>query len=126
MLLAAQFGSTKTGLGTVGYRQVNITGGDAVARTTIGVFEIGGGAYGVNLAALNSATVLIEWDTGEGTPKYAHEDIKQTEIWQDRGLDTGNAKVIEENTAGEDYDHDAGQIHKDVVKSGSTTTITRT
>jgi len=47
------------------------------------------------------------------------------EIHKDMGLDSGNAKTITENTEGEDYTEVAGSITKTVVKSGSTTTITR-
>ena len=48
------------------------------------------------------------------------------EIWQDRGLDSANPKTITEITAQTDYDEDAGAIHKDTVKVGPITTITRT
>lgn len=74
MRLSAAFGAGQAGLGTVGYRQYDDAGGDAVARTTTGVFEIGQGAYGVNVA-LDPAAAGIEWDTGGGTPIYAHEDF---------------------------------------------------
>lgn len=74
MRLSAAFGAGQAGLGTVGYRQYDDAGGDAIARTTTGVFEIGQGAYGVNVA-LDPAAAGIEWDTGGGTPIYAHEDF---------------------------------------------------
>ena len=69
------FGSSKTGLATVGYRFVDAAGGDAVARTTVGVYEIGGGAYGVQAPLPPASALSIEWDTGEATPIYAHEDL---------------------------------------------------
>jgi len=71
----ASFGSNQTGLGTVGYRQVDNTGSTVVARTTVGVVEIGGGGYGVDVT-LNAATVTLEWDTGGATPIFAHEDLE--------------------------------------------------
>ena len=51
---------------------------------------------------------------------------KLDEMWQDRGLDPSNPKTITEVSVAIDYDEDIGTIHKDVVKTGSTTTITRT
>ena len=78
------FGSNKTGLATVGYRFVDATGGDAVARTTVGVYEIGGGAYGVQAPLPPASALSIEWDTGEATPIYAHDDL----------LDYFNKKVL--------------------------------
>ena len=80
----ASFGSSKTGLATVGYREVDNTGTTTVARTTTGVVEIGGGGYGVDVT-LNAATVVLEWDTGEATPIYAHDnlEIKNDEVQSD-------------------------------------------
>lgn len=68
------FGANKSGLGTVGYREVNNVGGDAVARTTTGVVDAGDGMYGVDVV-LNAATVSIQWDTGEAVPVFAVESI---------------------------------------------------
>lgn len=68
------FGESKAGLATVGYRQYNDTGGDAVARTTTGVVEVGNGAYGVEVA-VDPATVGVQWDTGEASPIYANESL---------------------------------------------------
>ncbi len=59
---------------TVGYREYNNVGGDAVARTTVGVVDAGDGMYGVDVA-LNAATVGLQWDTGEAIPVFANEDI---------------------------------------------------
>lgn len=73
----ASFGSSKTGLATVGYRQVDSAGGDAVGRTQAGVVEIGGGGYGVDAPVLDAACVSLEWDTGEATPIYAHESVQE-------------------------------------------------
>lgn len=75
MWVDAAFGSNKTGIATVGYRLYDNTGGDAQARTTTNVVEIGNGAYGVEIASVPADTVGVEWDTGEGTPVWAHETI---------------------------------------------------
>ncbi len=74
------FSQNKTGLATVGYRQYDNTGGDAVARTTVGVVEIGNGAYGVDVVP-NIAAEGFEWDTGEvaGKIEFAAEDISHVE-----------------------------------------------
>lgn len=74
MWLDVDFGGGKAGLATVGYRQFNNIGGDAVARTTVGVQEIGQGAYGADVT-INASAVGVEWDTGEVTPVYAHENF---------------------------------------------------
>lgn len=89
------FGSDKAGLATVGYRQYDATGGDAVARTTVGVVEIGNGAYGVEVT-VNPTTKGIQWDTGEGTPIYANEDLS-TEVLAGQCLDILEGDKIENN-----------------------------
>ncbi len=73
----ASFGSSKTGLGTVGYEQVDgVT--SVVARTTVGVVEVGGGVYMVDLATgITSPATGLLWDDGTGTPTYAFEDLKE-------------------------------------------------
>lgn len=70
----ASFGSSKTGLATVGYLEYDDTGSVNVARTTTGVVEVGGGAYGVDVT-LTAGTVGLLWDTGEATPKFANESL---------------------------------------------------
>lgn len=77
--LIASFGSSKTGLTTVEYRELDADGVETVAATTTGVYEIGGGGYGVNIAlsALDPTTVTIEWNTGEATPVYAHSSLEE-------------------------------------------------
>lgn len=100
----ASFGSRKTGLLTVGYRQVNNAGGDAVARTTTGVYEIGGGGYAVQVTP-NLATVSLEWDTGEVVAVFAHEDLldyfnKKVLIdRQETDPVTGQRRILEEDDA---------------------------
>lgn len=68
----ASFGSTQTGLGTVGYEQVN-GATSVVARTTVGVVEVGGGVYMVDVTLVTPTTGLL-WDTGAGI--FAFEDYK--------------------------------------------------
>lgn len=47
-------------------------------------------------------------------------------IKQDQGLDASNPKTITENTVGTSYDETFDTVTKQIRKSGSTTTITRT
>jgi hypothetical protein len=47
-------------------------------------------------------------------------------VVQDLGLDASNPKTITENTEGSSYDETFSTVTKEVRKSGSTTTITRT
>lgn len=75
MWLEVDFGAGRAGLATVGYRLYDNTGADALARTTVGVVEIGQGAYGVDRATIPVGVVGIEWDTGGGSPEYAHESV---------------------------------------------------
>lgn len=79
MWLDVNFTQDKAGLATIGYRQYNATGGDAVARTTTGVVEIGNGAYGVEIITHVNA-VGVQWDTGETTPAYANESLSNGKI----------------------------------------------
>lgn len=71
MFLTADFGTTSA---TVGYTLKDATGGDAQARTTSGVTDLGNGMYGVEID-LPPTAVAVKWDTGGGTPVYAHEDL---------------------------------------------------
>lgn len=74
--LGVAFGSGRTGIGAVGYRLVKNDGTDSVARTTSGVVEVGGGAYGVPSVAIPDNAVAVEWDTA-GTPNvFAHEALQ--------------------------------------------------
>jgi len=72
--LTADFGASQAGLGTVGYTLKNAAGGDAVARTTVGVVDQGNGAYAVEVD-LPPDAVMVVWDTGGGSPIFAHEDL---------------------------------------------------
>lgn len=72
---AVNFGTSKTGLATVGYRLLNNDGVEQLARTTTGVVETltGTGIYQAEISFPENWNGTILWDTGEGTPKYAAE-----------------------------------------------------
>lgn len=95
MWFDVSFDESKAGLATVGYRQYNNAGGDAVARTTTNVVEIGNGGYGVEVDIAN-ATVGVQWDTGEVSPIFAQEDVnsKLRELWELQGLDIDNPMTV--------------------------------
>lgn len=79
--LDAAFGSNKAGLASVHFRLYDAEGSSVVARTSAGVQEIGGGAYGA-LVSVHVSAVGIEWDTGEASAIYAHEAlIMQTALF---------------------------------------------
>lgn len=69
------FGSSKTGLvGTVGVTLLNSDGTIHTARTTIDIYEIGGGCYGKEVEFEDSWSGSLKWDIG-GVPPIATEDI---------------------------------------------------
>jgi len=74
MLYLVDFGPSYAGLATVGYAQYQTDGTVIVARTTAGVVAFGNGAYGVSVTP-NALTEILKWDTGGGSPVYAHETI---------------------------------------------------
>lgn len=74
--LQASFGSTRTGIATVGYTLKKDDGTDSVARTTTGVVEEGGGVYGVANVNIPDDAYSVLWDTGGGSPVYAAEDLE--------------------------------------------------
>ena len=67
------FPANAIGLATVGYEQRGAAGASIVARTTAGVYELGGGCYGVDVL-INNDTKSMLWDTGTGSPIFAVED----------------------------------------------------
>lgn len=118
-----EFGSDKTGLATVGYRFYKNDGTDSSARTTTGVVEVGGGAYGVSVAIPGDA-VGIEWDTGEASPVYAHESLDEklriSELWELQGLDSSNPMTVTKTS------RIAGDINQTISGDGlNTSTVTR-
>ena len=91
MWFDTDFGVGNAGLGSVGYREVNNVGGDAVARTTVGVVDAGDGMYGVDVT-LNAATESLQWDTGTATPIFAVESVSQFTNLEDK-IDIIDANV---------------------------------
>jgi hypothetical protein len=91
MWFDTDFGVNNAGIATVGYREVNNAGGDAVARTTTGVVDAGNGMYGVDVTP-NANTVSLQWDTGTAFPIYAVESINQFTILDDK-IDIIDANV---------------------------------
>lgn len=82
------FGGSKTGLGTVGMTLLNPDGTEHTARTTVDIYEMGGGGYGKNITFPDNWKGIIKWDSGEGSPVYAYEDYNYLEM---RGDKTGYA-----------------------------------
>lgn len=74
MFLTVDFGPANAGLGTVGYELRDNLGAVAVARTTTGVLDMGNGLYGVEVDLIPAA-ITVKWDTGGGTPIFAHEAL---------------------------------------------------
>ena len=70
----ASFGSKKTGIATVEYAQIGATGSVLIAATTTGVYEVGGGVYGVDIV-LEAGIRSLLWNTGEASPVFAQEDM---------------------------------------------------
>jgi len=62
------FGSSRTGLTTVGFRLYDVDGTAVGGRVTIGVVELGGGQYGAPVAVPDGFAGRITWDTGEPSP----------------------------------------------------------
>lgn len=75
LLLGVSFGSTKTGLTTVGYQLKNANGTNNGTRVTTGIYEIGSGYYQAVVSIPDGLVGGILWDTGEGTPKYVYGTI---------------------------------------------------
>ena len=74
---SVNFGSRKTGLGTVGYTLYDPNGTLKQARTTTGVTELvaSTGIYKCQMSLGDDWKGFILWDTGEATPLYAVEDF---------------------------------------------------
>jgi hypothetical protein len=67
-------GSSQTGLvGTIGITLLNPDGSTHTARTTAGIYEIGGGYYGKDISFPDNWKGVIKWDTGGGSPVYMCE-----------------------------------------------------
>jgi hypothetical protein len=67
--------SSQTGLvGLMGITILNPDGTVHTARATAGIYEIGGGCYGKNIAFDDNWKGSLKWDTGGGAPVYACEE----------------------------------------------------
>lgn len=126
-------GSSKTGLvGTIGVTLLNPDGTTHTARTTAGIYEIGGGCYGKEIAFPDNWLGSIKWDTGGGSPVYAVEeyvyyennptiDTKVDDLHKLQGLDLSNPMTVTQNS------REVGTIRQAISGNGRTTsTITRT
>lgn len=80
LLKSVNFGPGKGGLETVGFTLINTSGAVAVARSTVGVHEVGTdtGIYAAPIT-FDSFVGSILWDTGEGSPAYATEEYNALE-----------------------------------------------
>ena len=68
-------GNSNTGLvGTIGVTLLNPDGTAYSERTTMGIYELGGGCYGKEIAFDDSWNGVLKWDTGGGSPSYAVEE----------------------------------------------------
>lgn len=74
---SVNFGSTKTGLATVGYAYKNPDGSIKQARTIVGITEVasGQGIYGGVLTFEVGWSGFIIWDTGDSDVYYAVENF---------------------------------------------------
>ncbi|MHC1623453.1 MAG: hypothetical protein ACXQTR_02540 [Candidatus Methanospirareceae archaeon] len=68
-------GGSQTGLvNTIGITLLNPDGTVHTARTTTGIYEIGGGCYGKEITFDDNWSGIIIWDTGGANPVYAIEE----------------------------------------------------
>jgi hypothetical protein len=65
------FGSSRAALGTVGYQIYDATNVAVGTRVTAGIQNLGGGAVTV----ADNFNGRITWDSGEGTPVYASDEL---------------------------------------------------
>jgi hypothetical protein len=73
--LQVKFPSSKSGLATVGFMLKNSDGSTNTARTTSGVVNLSNGAFSVVVTFASPWIGSVLWDTGEGSPLYAAEEI---------------------------------------------------
>ena len=74
---AVNFGTSQTGLSTVGYTLISADGTTKQARTTTGVSEVQAltGMYQATMTFDDDWQGQILWDTGAATPRYAIESF---------------------------------------------------
>ena len=76
LALQANFGPSNAGLATVGLTILNADGTTNTARSTSGVVDLGGGAYGRVVSLADGFRGWAKWDTGTGSPLYAVAPIE--------------------------------------------------
>jgi hypothetical protein len=59
---------------------LNPDGTEHTGRTTVDIYEMGGGGYGKNITFPDTWKGIIKWDSGEGSPVYAYEDYNYLEM----------------------------------------------
>lgn len=96
------FGTSKTGLTTVGYTLIS-NNGFVGGRQTVGVYEIGNGVYGADID-VGEGSIL--WDTGEVTPLYASDE--QDRIISQDGIGLADMRFV--NGVAPDQDGDGRLI----------------
>ena len=92
-LKKVNFGTSKTGLSTVGYTIYGETGSVLYSRSTSGVFEYGStGVYAAKISLPERQEYTLMWDTGEATPRYApDDDVAQLDFIQE---ETDRIRII--------------------------------
>jgi hypothetical protein len=77
LIKTVNFGTSKTGVSTVGYKLYNASGVQSGSRITSDVGEVtsNSGIYSASIHVSEGFTGYVLWDTGEGTPVFASEDI---------------------------------------------------
>lgn len=79
MIRVVHLGIDYAGLTTVGYRLVASDGTEAAARTTAGVYPLGGGAYAADVTVSDGFDGSIVWDADAGSDAVAAESWRSTE-----------------------------------------------
>jgi hypothetical protein len=85
--LDCDFGALFSGLSTVGYELRDAAGQTVIARTTAGVIDLGGGAYGADVAIPVGFVGSIRWTPSVGADIQAVERvdlIAEVDAWLDR------------------------------------------
>jgi hypothetical protein len=77
LIKTVNFGTSKAGVSTVGYKLYNATGVQSGSRITSDVGEVtsNSGIYSASVHLAEGFTGYVLWDTGESTPVFASEDI---------------------------------------------------
>lgn len=123
---SVSFGSSQTGLSTVGYQLLNADGTNNGTRVTAGVYEIGGGSYGAIIAypsTIVSGGGNVLWDTGGGSPIYATTTVGPGDFGSVQGGITGTAQAGSANTitlAAGDTTADGGYVGQSIALTGGT------